>query len=44
MAAFGRKGAELADERADAAAEFEGTSGLIAMPEGHFAGLPLERA
>ena len=37
---IGRKGAEFADERADAAPEFKGTSGLVAVPEGHFARLP----
>ena len=30
--------AEFADEGADATAEFERAAGLIAMPEGHFAG------
>ena len=31
--------AEFADEGADAAAEFEGATGLVTVPEGHFAGL-----
>ncbi len=35
---IGRKRAQFADERPDAAAEFEGASGEVAMPERHFAG------
>ena len=35
---FGQ-GAELADESADAAAEFERAAGAVALPERHFAGL-----
>jgi hypothetical protein len=39
-----RERAKFADESADAAAEFEGPAGLIAVPEGQLARLPLGRA